>query len=51
MITIRETIYAIFCGGRLVAAYATQQEAVTVARGIRGVCQIVRMTGRREEQS
>lgn len=51
MITVRETLYAIYCGGRFVAAYTTMQQAATVAAGIKGICQIVPMTGKRREES
>ena len=51
MIKIRETLYAVYCGGVFVAAYTTRAQAETVAAGQIAVCQIVEMTGKREAQS
>lgn len=50
MITVRETVYGVYCGGKFVAAYATRKEAENVAAGIKGICQIITLTGKREEQ-
>lgn len=51
MIKVRVTLYAIYRGGRFVAAFDTRREAETVAAGILGICQIVELTGKMEEQS
>jgi hypothetical protein len=50
-ITVRVTVYGIFRGSRFVAAFATKREAETVAAGILGICQIVPLTGKMNEQS